>query len=347
MDNSQDKFLFIHLSFHYYHLHPPYSRQEYPTHANGFMNQIQSLLNAIQISRLTGRQLVVDGFHIDVTDKYRKIPLSSVVDISSLDIACTDIDIFPHRDKFVVSSYAHQMIHRSKDEWLQDIITREDHIQYLETDCTFYFCFCRSTYQNHLRNLRFNSLFYELTDRYLETFGHEHLFDIVHYRMEDDFSAYFATLMKPPVSSLHLKNRLFHTYQHYFNTLTSTNSILFVSGYFKLQNNNEYIPEKVHIHEFRPTTNDMKRIQEHCGLTDDEIHHQKYREISAMMDFIIATGKRVISFLGISESSFSQAVYEYHLQMKREGKIRLKLFHLGILDASPFADNEDLISVNV
>ena len=134
-----EKFLLVHSSFHYYHLTPPYDRQLLPTHANGFMNQIQGLLCAVQIAAKMGRTLVVDGFYPDICDKTLITPLSKIVDISSLD--CRYQDLSEHDiSRFHVSHYAHQMIHRPKHEWLDDVQRIEGHYTYLEIDCCITDC---------------------------------------------------------------------------------------------------------------------------------------------------------------------------------------------------------------
>jgi hypothetical protein len=312
-----EKYLYVHLSFHYYHYynqHPPhYGREEYPHHANGFMNQIQSLVNAFQIAEKLGRRLVVDGFHLDIRNRERKIPLSRVMDFSSFPIPCLDISM-GEIDRYHLSQFSHQMIHRPKNEWLRDVIQTEGHHSHLEIDCCFYFCFDRALYRLHLRQLRFAPIFYDMITPFVESIPNNDRFHVVHYRLEDDFSAYFSTLTRPTIPPHILSRRLWRLYDRYMSYLRSVGSpIVVVSGYFKTTTPRDALPynlaHAVFLHFRLSPHHESDLLMTFLKLTPHEVSDGLYREIAALLDFIVAIHPRVGSFLGVLESSFSLAVY--------------------------------------
>jgi len=342
MTCSQQQFLLVHLSFHYYHLTPPYSRQLLPTHANGFLNQIQSLLCAIQIAKHLGRILVVDDFYVDISDMTTRTPLSRIVDFSSLTWPCQDLSHHNLND-FHVSNYSHQMIRRPVHDWLSDVMTHESKHTHLEVDCCFYLCLDRDVYRDDLISLRFDPLFYTLTHPFIHSF--EKSYHVVHYRLEDDFLNYFSTLYRPQIAPDRLGIALHQSYMSSMNTITTRkHPVVIVSGYFKhLETacadtttytipHGQYqydIPCRDQCFQFVPSRQDYEKIFQHLSMVPNTT---RFREIDALMDFIIATSSSASSFLGVLESSFSMAIADFNTKTSRS----FHLIHLGLLDASMF-----------
>jgi hypothetical protein len=324
------KFLYVHTSFHYYHLQPPYSRQEYPTHANGFMNQIQSIVNALQIADKLERTLVIDCFYPDYSNKTLRIPIDKIIQLESLqaiNVPRTRESMVNDMERFQLSSVSHGMISMDKHEWLDHVFHKESEINYLEVDCCYYYCFDRARYRHNLNLLRFHPFLYSL---FHDNFHVPLRYHVVHYRMETDFSDHMCKYFKPPISSSELMDRMYRTYDTLVKSLTKDIPIVFACGHF---------PEKYSLGtflEYKLSKDMIDKIRVHINV---EIA-STLREIHALFDYLLATNSNISSFTGVLESSFSLSVVEWHHE-----RVDFKLISLNIVDNSMILKRENLISL--
>lgn len=279
------KRLYVSLSFHYLVSSPTKTKG-----SNGFFNQIQSLLNAVQIAKRLNRQLVVDGFFPDF-ERNETIPLFKIFDESSFGTE-TRIQDGWRGQKPKHSRFLRDFCNPSTQSW----VGRLERFETRETDlfvgCCFYYCLDSKRFQQNLESLGFHSVFYKIIGSFLSV--HPSFFAI-HYRTEEDFLHHFyqklgfssPSSMKSFSESLLEKQILSWKGQP---VLFMTSSIIQKSF-------------PVHLLRFQMADRDEKELKEYLGIDWERI-----REIMALFDFLLCESSACKEFVGVHQSSFSRGL---------------------------------------
>jgi len=182
------KFIWSHLAYHNFTPAKNGSHRRRAIFAHGLFNQVDTLLLCSQFTKLLERELVVSGFYIDY--KHRKsVPLSKIIDLSSLPVKTHDwmkniekqVQLSSVGNFYIVPPY-------DVKEMLDIIKKTENNHDHLEVGCCFNLQLRNNDFVVDHRNLRFHPIFYNIVADFSR---HHHRYQVIHYRMETDFSAYF------------------------------------------------------------------------------------------------------------------------------------------------------------
>jgi serine kinase of HPr protein (carbohydrate metabolism regulator) len=130
-------------------------------------------------------------------------------------------------------------------------------------------------------------------------------YQVVHYRIEKDFSNYFYKRFKFE-SPEKCEEYLFAKYNEYIRQHFDLNiPILIVSNYFKEHDTKlAYHLKFPNIIHYLWTDQDERTIRKYLGINNN----QQMREIYAFVDYLVATSPNSIRFIGLKESTFSRAI---------------------------------------
>lgn len=297
--------LFVSLSFHYLLSTPQQTKG-----SNGFFNQIQSLLNAIQIARYLKRKLVVDGFFPDF-ERNETIPLGHIIDLSSFSSVIQDgfgSDV-PRKSRFL-----RDFCCPSLQKWLHRIQQVEQGVESLFVGCCFYYCLDSSQFKQDLSKLKFQPQFYE----WVQPFLNQHpSFHAVHYRLESDFSNHFYSqygFSSPGEFEKHLWQILKNSMKKW-----SSEKVLVLCAEKQKICSTYPLEAKFTPIFFQLPPETEKEVQSKLGLGN----WKRVREIYALFDFLLCSSEYCKEFIGVNQSSFSRG-----LALKRLDKSN-NLLHLS------------------
>lgn len=253
--------------------------------SNGFFNQIQSLLNAVQIAERWKRTLVVDGFYPDF-ETNESIPLDRVIDLTSISAPIVSGAPVPTK----ISRFSKDFRNPSPEKWLNRFLTYENHIPSLFIGCCFYYQLDHDKFLQDLKNLRFHPFFYNHIRSFLQM---NPVYKAVHLRLERDFSQHFFKekgFSSPEDMEQIISNRIHqHIWKH--------GPTLIVSGEF-----DPGLNPLSHLKETFRFYPDKNQVLMQLGLSPD---WKRTREINALMDFLLCCSPACSQFLGVEQSSFS------------------------------------------
>lgn len=271
------KRLFVSLSFFYFHTQS----------SNGFLNQIKSLLNAIQIAKLLDRELVVDGFFPDFQEN-KIIPLSKILILESLSINIQDGFL----SKPISSKFIRDFRCPDPYKWLRRLQKYENNISDLFVGCCFYYCFDTERYHQDLQSIQFHPFFYQLLQSFFTSFPRYYA---IHYRVESDFIHHFYKEMGFS-SACEYKSHIIHLLNEAKKSW-GENKIIYLTS-------ERFVPPKNGF-LFELNSDALQSLDSHIG----QILPNK-REILALLDFLIGESEQCVAFIGIYESSFSRGLVD-------------------------------------
>lgn len=263
----------------------------------GLFNQIYALFAAVDLAKALGRQqLVISDFYVNYNNKNFHVPLSKIVNLQTLLIPTVDW----------VEMEEPNLLHYVNNHNIA-ILQKESAKPDIEVNCCFMMSsligHCR---QQHVRQMRFHPILYEIIGPFLEQYP---AFQVVHYRLENDFSSKFCKRFR------FKSNNEFrsHLHQQYHEALTThlvpDLPTLVVSHYYKdVSQNRDYDLQWGNLIHFQLSSLQRELLCNHLGLPINT----PIREVNAVLDFILCTSANVVSFIGCGGSTFSEAVYLYH-----------------------------------
>ena len=271
-----------------------------PTLVYGLFNQLYALFAAVDITKIVGRsKLLIGHFYVNFHNTKDSVPLSKVIQLESLLVTTMDWDTI--QEPTALSPLRTASL---------EVIQKQDHIRHLEIGCCFLFPLPEHDRGKHIRGLRFHPIFYELISSFLKTYPQ---YQVVHYRMENDFSSYFYKLWHFTTHE-ECRQNLSQQYQkkisQQFNPTIPT---LVVSHYYKdpHQNRDHDLQWQNLIH-FTLTPPQRNKLYQHLQLPIST----PMREVDAIIDFILCTTPNVHSFIGCGGSTFTGSVCLFHNNQK-------------------------------
>ena len=249
---------------------------------------------AVDLAKILGRnQLFIGNFYVNFRNTKNSVPLSKIIQLSSLLIPVYNWDLQQEKN-IVFCSCSLQTLQQQYS------------VKDLEVGCCFMFPLPGHKREEHIRAMRFHPIFYELISSFLQKYPS---YQVVHYRMENDFPSYF--FKKWHFTSLEeCRAKLFQQYQNKLTTHFDPNiPTLVVSHYYKdpQQIKDHDLKWKNLIH-FNLTPSQRTRLYQHLQLSPST----PMREVDAIIDFILSTTPNVCSFIGCGGSTFSGSVCLYH-----------------------------------
>lgn len=269
----------------------------------GLFNQLFSLFTAIDLAKLLRRELLVIGkFYVNFNNKINSIPISKIINLNSLSIPACDW----------ISSKQPQtsQLMRNTIQYpanAVNLLHTEDHIIDLEIGCCFSFPLPNTTRQNHIQNMRFHPIFYQLISSFLQKYPK---YQVVHYRMESDFTNFFYKnqfhFNTREECRLSLYNKYQDALQQRFDPMIPT---LVVSHYYKdpSQYRDHDLQWKNLVH-FKLSPHQKQILCRHLQLPTNT----PMREVDAVIDFILCTTPNVCNFIGCGGSTFSASISLFH-----------------------------------
>lgn len=295
--HSSIKTLWSHLVFVSPHIRKIGNNRRIPTIVYGLFNQLFALFAVVDITKILGRsKLVIGHFYVNFHNTKDSVPLSKVVQLGSLLVPTMDWD--RGREPTLSSPFRTNSL---------SLYQKQDHVRDLEIGCCFMFPLPEHDRGKHIRNLRFHPIFYEIISPFLQSYPQ---YQVVHYRMENDFSQYFYKSWHFTTHE-QCRQNLYQQYQkkikQEFNPTIPT---LVVSHYYKdpHQHRDHDLQWENLIH-FRLTPPQRNKLCEHLQLPASI----PMREVDAIFDFILCTTPNVQSFIGCGGSTFSGSVREFHI----------------------------------
>jgi hypothetical protein len=266
--------------------------------SHGLFNQMYSLFLSVELAKRLGRGLVVGPFYVHYMDLVHCTPLSRVIHLPSLGVPTMDwyADQEPTPSRLVEHTY------EPPPQTLEVLAGEEAGIVHLEMGCLFNLSLPDYSRTRHVQGLRFHPLFYELTSSFRQTYP---AYQVVHYRMENDFCAYFHRRFQFG-SMEECQADLFRSYNRAMKQYLDPNlPTLVVSHYYKDPHQNRAfdLPWKNLVH-FSLTPQQRDRVCDHLGISSDI----PMREVDALLDFILGTSPNVRFFIGCGLSTFSETV---------------------------------------
>lgn len=273
-----------------------------PLIVNGLFNQIFALFTAVDLARFLGRnRLVVGAFHVQFNARHSRVPLSRIIQLSSLLLPISDWD---HRREPTPSHLVQHMAHYPSDA--THLIQSEKDTTHLEIGCCLLFPLPGHTRGQHIRNMRFHPIFYEMVSSFLQAHP---VYQVVHYRMEDDFTMAFFQgwgYGSFPECRSGLCQKYKDELTRRFDPGLPT---LVVSHYYKNPTQSrDYDLSWGNLVHFTLSPLQKKQLCDHLQLP----FSTPMREVDALIDFILCTTPYVRSFLGCAGSTFSEAVCLFH-----------------------------------
>ena len=273
-----------------------------PTVVNGLFNQIFALFTAVDLARTLGRShLIVSNFYVQFNVKQLSVPVSKVVQLSSLLIPTTD---WNHKHEPTPSSLIHHTITYPSNA-VQVLHSETDKTD-LEIGCCLLFPLAGHTRYQHIQRMRFHPLFYEIVSSFLQIYP---TYQVVHYRMENDFTtAFFRGWQYNTLSECRA-----HLCQKYQNTMSThldpSIPTLVVSHYYKdTTQPRDHNLEWQNLVHFSLSPQQKTQLTNHLQLPSSA----PMREVDAIIDFILCTTSNVRSFIGCASSTFSESVCYFH-----------------------------------
>lgn len=268
--------------------------------SHGLFNQLYSLFSAVDVAILLKRELVVDNFYVHYMDTTHCVPLSKIIDLSSLLVPTTDWK--SKKEEPVISNIATHVYDPPPNSF--KVLLSEKKIPHLEVGCLFNFSVPHSKKEKHIQSLRFHPIFYEMTASFRSSYSH---YQVVHYRMEDDFSGYFHQRFGYQ-DTKELQTHLFHKYQKTMKKHFDPNiPTLVVSHYYKQKQPRQFdLPWKNIIH-FSITKQQKEQLYHHLDLPTTIA----IREVEAIFDFVLSTSPNVRGFIGCEVSTFSESIVSF------------------------------------
>lgn len=270
------------------------------TISHGLFNQLYSLFSAVNVASILERDLVVNKFYVSFMDTTNGVPLSKVVDLSSLLVPTTD---WNNQEEPKPSKIINDVYDPPPNSL--EILLQEHHIPNLEVGCMFNLRILDYKKDPHIQKVRFHPIFYEITSSFLTLYPK---YQVVHYRMENDFAGYFHQRFGYKDVAECQSNIL----QKYQKTLEDnfdyTIPTLIVSYYYKDKNQprNFDLKWKNLVH-YTITKKQREQLYHHLELPNT----MEMREIDAIIDFILSTSPNVSGFVGIDASTFSDSIVSY------------------------------------
>jgi hypothetical protein len=273
-----------------------------PTVVNGLFNQVFALLTAVDLARALGRtHLVVGNFFVQFNMRQLSVPVSKVIQLSSLLIPASDWR--PNGDPTPSSLIQHSITYPPNA--IQTLHSEADKTD-LEIGCCLLFPLPGHTRGQHIQRMRFHPIFYEIVSSFLQTYP---TYQVVHYRMENDFTeAFFRGWQYTSLSEC--RGRLFQKYQSTFMAANLDPDVptLVVSHYYKNpaqpRDHDLQWPNLIH---FTLSPHQKTQLSNHLQLPSSA----PMREVDAIMDFILCTSPQVRSFIGCANSTFSESVCHF------------------------------------
>ena len=273
-----------------------------PTVVNGLFNQVFALFTAVDLARALGRtHLVVGNFFVQFNVRKLSVPVSKVIQLSSLLISTSDWN--HHREPSLSSLIQHTVTYPSNAvQILQSEADKTD----LEIGCCLLFPLPGHTRNQHIQRMRFHPIFYEIVSSFFHAYP---TYQVVHYRMENDFTgAFFRGWQYTNLPEC--RAHLFQKYQNTMSTSLDPNiPTLVVSHYYKdpsqPRDHDLQWPNLVH---FTLSPQQKAQLSHHLQLPPSV----PMREVDAIIDFILCTTPNVRSFIGCASSTFSESVGHFY-----------------------------------
>lgn len=273
-----------------------------PIIVNGLFNQLYALFVAVDLTKILGRDhLVVGNFYVNINDKTHFVPLSRVIQLGSLLVYTTDWIV--NKEPVASSLLKHPIAHPPNSI---QILQKHNHIIDLEVGCCFTLLLHGHTMDQHVRKMRFHPFFYQLVAPFLRTYPK---YQVVHYRMENDFTEYFFkkwhfdTIQECRENLFQLYN---NTLKEKFDPNTPT---LVVSHYYKDPNQTrDHDLQWDNLIHFNLNHQQKAQLCQHLQLPTTI----QMREIDAIIDFILCCTPNVSAFIGCGCSTFSGSVCMYY-----------------------------------
>ena len=277
-----------------------------PTVVNGLFNQVFALFTAVDLARTLGRShLIVANFFVQFNMRQLNVPVSKVIQLSSLLIPTSDWN--PNREPTISSLVQHTITYPSNAvQILQSETDKTD----LEIGCCLLFPLPGHTRHQHIQHMRFHPIFYEIVSSFLYTYP---TYQVVHYRMENDFTGAFFRGWQYNT----LQECRAHLFQKYENTMLAHLDqgipTLVVSHYYKdaTQPRDHDLQWQNLVH-FTLSPQQKAQLSHHLQLPLSS----PMREVDAIIDFILCTTSNVRSFIGCASSTFSESVCHFHNHQK-------------------------------
>lgn len=268
-----------------------------PTTVFGLFNQLFALFASVDITKILGRnKLVIGHFYLNYNNPLNKVPLSKIIQLDSLlvhTIDWNDNEPQPHPCN----------VYRT---FSIDTLQKKKHIQDIEIGCCFLFPLPEHKREEHIQRMCFHPILYELVSSFLFSYPK---YQVIHYRMENDFSGFFFEQWK--FSSLgECRENLFQQYQKKIKEVLDPNiPTLVVSHYYKdSEQVRDYDLQWKNLIHFILTPEQKSTLYNHL-----QFHiSTPIREVDAVIDFILCTKPNVSCFIGCGGSTFSNSVCLYH-----------------------------------
>ena len=270
-----------------------------PMVVNGLFNQMFALFAAVDLAKTLGRQhLVVGNFYVQFNVKQLSVPLSKVIQLPSLLIPTSDwnrnqeptpSNLLPHHPV----SYPPDVLQR---------LQSEDSITNLEIGCCLLLPVLGHNRSPHIQQLRFHPIFYDIVSAFVNMYP---VYQVVHYRMETDFTeAFFSGWGFNTIQEG--RANLFQKYQNTFSNMFDPHlPTLVVSHYYKdVAQPRDHDLQWNNLIHFTLSTEQRSQLYNHLQIP----HSSHMREIDAIIDFILCTTPNVLSFIGCGGSTFSDSV---------------------------------------
>lgn len=268
-----------------------------PTVVNGLFNQVFALFTAADLARRLGRQLIVANFYIQFNVKQLSVPVSKVIQLSTLLVPTSDWD---HKREPIPSSLIQHIITYPSNA--AQVLQMEQEKTDLEIGCCLLFPLPGHTRNQHIQRMRFHPIFYELVSSFLQIYP---IYQVVHYRMENDFTgAFFRGWQFPSLQDC--RSDLFQKYEktlaiHFDPTIPT----LVVSHYYKDPNQpRDHDLRWANLIHFSLSPQQKAQLCQHLQVPSSS----PMREVDAIIDFILCTTTNVRSFIGCANSTFSESV---------------------------------------
>lgn len=261
--------------------------------SHGLFNQLYSLFIAVHAANSLDRDLVVSGFHVHYMDTTHNVPLSQVIDLGSLGVPTTDWD----QNK---EPKASQILETPPNVF--EVLQQKNMNNDLEVGCLFNVSPPNHKKDRHIQRLRFHPFFYNIVSEFL---GLHPKYQVVHYRMESDFSTYFHRMFGfDNVEECRIQMR--QQYRKAMKKMFSPNiPTLVVSHYYKdPQQPRDADLQWTNLIHFKTTDQQKEKIYQHLNMPAS----LEMREVDAILDFILSTSSNVVGFVGCENSTFSEAV---------------------------------------
>jgi hypothetical protein len=270
----------------------------HPTIVYGLFNQLFALFAAVDLAKLLGRnQLVVANFYVNFKNRQNSVPLSRIIDLKSL--LLPTLDWIPNKEPTHSLLLKHGLARPSN---CVQLLQKENHIQDLEIGCCFLFPVPGHDRAEHIKKMRFHPIFYQIISSFLEKYPK---YQVVHYRMESDFTGHFFKGWR--FNSLaECRKNLYKKYQENLaERFDPTIPTLVVSHYYK-------DPKQPRDHDlkwdnlvhFKLNPQQKTQLFRHLQLPETT----PIREVEAVIDFILCTTPNVCNFIGCGGSTFSGSV---------------------------------------